>query len=116
MSSDVTVTQAHVGWAGSIAQHLCHSADRDAAIRLVADAFARFEAEVLARHRAPDAEPVAQAVEHEAVLELIAMLSPDGPKEEGCTVFDHSPEEIGLHVMENHEAIRAALAAMGERQ
>lgn len=58
MQSDVTVTQAHVGWAESIAQHLCHSADRDAAIRLVADAFTRFEADVLARHRA-DAEPVA---------------------------------------------------------
>lgn len=51
----------------------------------------------------------------EAVKELITMLSPDGPKEEGCTVFDHTPEEIGLHVIENHEAIRAALAAMGER-
>lgn len=37
----VPVTQADIGWAESAAQHLCHPADRDAAIRLLADAFAR---------------------------------------------------------------------------
>lgn len=37
----VPVTQADIGWAESAAQHLCHPADRDAAVRLLADAFAR---------------------------------------------------------------------------
>lgn len=56
----VEVTQEHISWATSIAQHLCHPADRDAAIRLVSDGLARFEQEVLARaSTAPDAEPVA---------------------------------------------------------
>ena len=54
------------------------------------------------------------AGEAEAVRELIEMLSPDGPKQDGATVFDHTPEEIGLHVMENHEAIRATLSAPTE--
>lgn len=40
--------------------------------------------------------------------ELVQMLlSTD--KQDGATVFDHTPEEIGLHVMENHAAILAAL-------
>lgn len=43
-----------------------------------------------------------------AVEELAAMIDA-ATQEEGCTIFDHSPEEIGLHVMENHTAIRAAL-------
>ncbi|QOV92589.1 hypothetical protein [Novosphingobium sp. ES2-1] len=35
------VTQDDIGWATSAAQHLCSSQDRDAAIRLLAQAFAR---------------------------------------------------------------------------
>lgn len=62
----VEVTQEHISWATSIAQHLCHPADRDAAIRLVSDGLARFEQEVLARaSTAPDAEPVAWPSEKE---------------------------------------------------
>lgn len=62
----VEVTQEHISWATSIAQHLCHPADRDAAIRLVSDGLARFEQEVLARaSTAPDAEPVAYLYERD---------------------------------------------------
>lgn len=43
-----------------------------------------------------------------AVAELIAMLEATD-REEGSTIFNHTPEEIGLHVMENHEAILAVL-------
>lgn len=53
----------------------------------------------------------AQSIAVEAVEEFAAML--DAAEEDpDCIVFDHSPEEIGLHVMKNHQAIRAALAAM----
>ncbi|MBH9537547.1 hypothetical protein [Novosphingopyxis sp. YJ-S2-01] len=41
MTDDVKVTQADIGWATSAAQHLCAKQDRPAAIRLLADAFAR---------------------------------------------------------------------------
>ena len=37
----VEVTQDDIGWATSAAQHLCHPIDSPAAIRLLADAFAR---------------------------------------------------------------------------
>jgi len=44
----------------------------------------------------------------EPVAELIEMLEATA-SEEGCHVFDHTPEEFGLHVMENSERILAAL-------
>lgn len=50
-------------------------------------------------------------LEAAAVRELVDMLC-STDKQEGCTVFDHTPEEIGLHVMENHEAVLAALTAL----
>ncbi|WP_421123578.1 hypothetical protein, partial [Sphingobium yanoikuyae] len=49
----------------------------------------------------------------DAVKELADMLS-IAANEEGATIFDHTPEEIGLHVMENHAAILAALEQAGE--
>ena len=49
----------------------------------------------------------------DAVKELVDMLS-IAANEEGATIFDHTPEEIGLHVMENHAAILATLERAGE--
>lgn len=46
----------------------------------------------------------------EPVAELIEMLQAS-TQEDGCCVFEHSAEEIGLHVMENTQAILAALAS-----
>lgn len=46
--------------------------------------------------------------ENEPVAELIAMLDAAVPTSEGA-IFDHTPEEIGLHVMENIWVILAAL-------
>lgn len=45
-----TIEAVARGWAESIAQHLCHPADQDAAIRLVTDALARFERDRIAAH------------------------------------------------------------------
>lgn len=63
MQDEVKVSQADVGWATSAAQHLCSTQDRDAAIRLLAQAFARHrhqaERETLARM-----EPVAWMYEY----------------------------------------------------
>lgn len=47
-------------------------------------------------------------VSADPVSELVAMLSA-AANEDGLTVFFHTAEEIGLHVMENHAAILAAL-------
>lgn len=56
-----------------------------------------------------DADAVLARVDQpDPVHELIEMLSA-AENEEGVTVFDHTPEEIGLHVMENHAAVLAAL-------
>lgn len=44
----------------------------------------------------------------EALAELRAMLE-SVTREEGCTIFDHIPEEIGIQVMENYEAVLTAL-------
>ena len=49
------------------------------------------------------------------IAELIAMLSAGTP-EEGVTCFDHTPEEFGLLVMENHKVFLAALSATRHRQ
>ncbi len=46
--------------------------------------------------------------ENEPVAELIAMLDAAVPTDQGA-IFDHTPEEIGLHVMENVWVILAAL-------
>ncbi|MFK4871648.1 hypothetical protein [Novosphingobium sp. ZW T3_23] len=46
--------------------------------------------------------------DNEPVAELIAMLDAAVPTDQGA-IFDHTPEEIGLHVMENVWAILAAL-------
>lgn len=46
--------------------------------------------------------------ENEPVAELIAMLDAAVPTVQGA-IFDHTPEEIGLHVMENVWVILAAL-------
>jgi len=51
----------------------------------------------------PKTPPVA-----ESVMELAAMLDAT-TQEKGCTIFDHTPEEIGLHVMENYRDIRSIL-------
>lgn len=45
MQDEVRVSQADVGWATSAAQHLCSPQDRDAAIRLLAQTFARHRAQ-----------------------------------------------------------------------
>lgn len=47
------------------------------------------------------------------VSELIEMLSAS-ENEGGTVVFDHTPEEIGLHVMENYQDVLAALAAQSQ--
>lgn len=46
----------------------------------------------------------------EGLDELVAMLSAAVPNELGGGTFDHSPEEIGTHVMEHYRSILAALA------
>lgn len=60
---EAEVTQDDIGWATSAAQHLCSPQDSDAAIRLLAQAFARHrqqaERETLARM-----EPVAERYRH----------------------------------------------------
>lgn len=57
------------------------------------------------RNRAEANTPVQGDGPLEPVAELVAMLD---AFQYGA--FDHTPEEFGLHVMENREAIRAALA------
>ncbi|GMM94174.1 hypothetical protein [Qipengyuania sp. MTN3-11] len=51
----------------------------------------------------PPAEPSG-----DAVTELLAMFDA-ATRDDGLTIFDHTPEEFGLHIMENHLAIVAAL-------
>lgn len=46
-----------------------------------------------------------------AVAELIAMLEAGKDLGEGLYCFYHSAEEFGLHVMDNHQEILAALSA-----
>ncbi|MBO9380215.1 hypothetical protein GG804_25955 [Sphingomonas histidinilytica] len=48
-----------------------------------------------------------------SVAELLEMLSVAN-QEDGSAIFDHTPDEIGLHVMENHKEILAALARSGK--
>lgn len=45
-----------------------------------------------------------------AANELVEMLS-IAATEEGVTIFDHTAEEIGLHVMDNHREVLAALSS-----
>lgn len=45
------------------------------------------------------------------VAELAAIIDAAEPKD-GAMIWDHTPEEVGLHVMENHVAIRAALSRL----
>lgn len=45
---------------------------------------------------------------NDALADLRDMLE-DVDREEDCAVFNHTPEEIGIEVMKNHEAILAAL-------
>jgi hypothetical protein len=47
------------------------------------------------------------APEPDPLAELAAMLSV--AKHDDRNVFDHTPEEIGLHVMENYEAVLTAI-------
>jgi len=46
--------------------------------------------------------------DNDALADLRDMLE-DVDREEDCTVFNHTPEEIWIEVMKNHEAILAAL-------
>jgi hypothetical protein len=67
--------------------------------------------------RAPD-HPAENAkssgeVRAASVAELLEMLSVAN-QEDGSAIFDHTPDEIGLHVMENHKEILAALARSGK--
>lgn len=48
------------------------------------------------------------------VAELAEMLDQAQPYAEGGFIFDHTPEEIGLHVMENWQAIRAVLPSKAQ--
>jgi Lar family restriction alleviation protein len=47
--------------------------------------------------------------------DLVDMLS-SVEMQEGVSVFDHSPEEIGLEVMERHAAVLSALLAASPNQ
>lgn len=49
-----------------------------------------------------DTQPPAETL---AIIEMLQAAE----VQEGVTVFDHSAEEIGIAVMENHHAILAAL-------
>ncbi|MBO9377345.1 hypothetical protein GG804_11260 [Sphingomonas histidinilytica] len=50
-----------------------------------------------------------------SVAELLEMLSVAN-QEDGSAIFDHTPDEIGLHVMENHKEILAALETIGKER
>ncbi len=52
-----------------------------------------------------------KSVEAVAKLAFMIDLSAEDSSSPG-RLWGHTPEEIGLHVMENHAAIRAAIAAM----
>jgi hypothetical protein len=54
--------------------------------------------------------PTDTPLDRAPVIALIEMLEAADIQED-TTIFDHTPEEIGLHVMENHREILAALAS-----
>jgi len=62
---------------------------------------------VLAGNRLCDDIQALIQPEPDPLVELAAMLNV--AKEDALNVFDHTPEEIGLHVMENYEAVLAAI-------
>lgn len=52
--------------------------------------------------------------EQDPVAELVDIIDAAEAKD-GALIWDHTPEEVGLHVMENHAAIRAALSRAPEK-
>ncbi|WP_422057744.1 hypothetical protein [Sphingomonas sp.] len=63
----------------------------------------------IAIDREPDPAHMTDTMEQrEAIDDLVAMLSAI-TVEEGCTIFEHTAEEVGVAVLENHHAILAAL-------
>jgi hypothetical protein len=51
--------------------------------------------------------------EKDPVAELVALIDAAEPKD-GAMIWNHTLEEIGLHVMENHAAVRNALSPRAE--
>jgi len=78
--SEIEVTEEHLGWAGSVAQHLCHPADQGAATRLLADGFARY------------GEMVRQAARERALDEAAEVA--EGNRTDDDSMWDRAAETI----------------------
>jgi hypothetical protein len=57
--------------------------------------------------------PVGDLLEQAAIVELVEMMEAAEPYDGGL-VWDHTPEEVGLHVMENRDAFLRALKPAGD--
>lgn len=114
MQDEVKVSQADVGWATSAAQHLCSPQDRDAAIRLLAQTFARH------RHQAEREEEEAYKIgigegRQEMVREIDLATGGDGEFRWSTEPDRHCPceEAMKARVIERfHQAERETLARM----